>query len=131
MFQVVVESVGLSDFLVQIGSCQDSLVILLLFIIVLETLSREIRSRCPEELLYVDELAFVNVTLKCLKGRVAWRKALESKRLRVKVKKRRIVISSENVGKVTAGGKFPCVLCKKGVCSNSILFQFCRCWVHK
>lgn len=40
------------DVLVQIGSRQDSAVIRLLFIIVLELLSREIKSGCPEGLLY-------------------------------------------------------------------------------
>ena len=33
--------------------------------------------------------------------------------------------------KVTEGGKFPCDVCRNGVGSNSILCQFCRCWVHK
>ena len=47
---------------------------LLFFIIVLEALSREIRSGCPEELLYADDLAFVSETLEGLKGRLeAWK----------------------------------------------------------
>ena len=47
---------------------------LLFFIIVLEALSREIRSGCPEELLYADDLAFVSETLQGLKGRLeAWK----------------------------------------------------------
>ena len=36
----------------------------------------------------------------------------------------------ENVGKVTGEGKFPCAVCRKCVPVNSILCQFCRCWVH-
>ena len=51
------------DVLVQIGSRQDSAVIRLLFIIVLELLSREIKSGCPEDVLYVDNLALDNITL--------------------------------------------------------------------
>ena len=47
---------------------------LLFFIIVLEALSREIRSGCPEELLYADDLAFVSETLEGLKGRLEVRK---------------------------------------------------------
>ena len=35
------------------------------------------------------------------------------------------MISSENVGKDKAKGKFPSV-CRKGVDNNSILCQFCR-----
>ena len=42
-----------------------------------------------------------------------------------------MLISSENAAKVTGEGKFPCAVCKNRVGSNSILCQFCRCWVHK
>ena len=41
-----------------------------------------------------------------------------------------MVISFENAGKVTMEGKFPCVVCRKVVGINSILCQFCKCWVH-
>ena len=40
-------------------------------------------------------------------------------------------LSIENAGKVTIEGKFPCAVCRKGIGSNSILSQFCRCRVHK
>ena len=36
------------------------------------------------------------------------------------------MISSENAAKITDKGKFPCVVSREGICSNSI-----RCWVHK
>ena len=49
----------------------------------------------------------------------------------MKVKKRRMVISKKNAVKVKVGGKFPFVVWRKSVSNNSILFQFCRCWVHK
>ena len=52
-------------------------------------------------------------------------------RLRVNVKKTKIMISSENAGKVTIKGTFSCAVCRKGVYSNLIPYQFCRCWVHK
>ena len=42
-----------------IGLHQVSLLSLLLFMIVLEVLSREMKSRFPEELLYVDDLSLV------------------------------------------------------------------------
>ena len=53
------------------------------------------------------------------------------KGLRVNIKKTKTMINSENAGKVTVEGKFPCAVCRKGVGSNSSLCQFCRCWVHK
>ena len=47
------------DFLVQLGLHQGSVLSPLLFTMVLEGLSREIRSGCQEELLYADDLALV------------------------------------------------------------------------
>ena len=58
------------DFLVRVGLHQGSVLRPLLFIIVLNTLSREIRSGCPEELLYDDNLALVSETLQGLKRRL-------------------------------------------------------------
>ena len=56
-----------------------------------------------------------------LMGRLdAWKGALESKRLRVNVKTKKM-ISSEKAGKVTIKAKFPCVVCRNDVGSNSIL----------
>ena len=43
--------------------------------------------------------------------------------------KTKTITSSENAEKVTEEGKFPCVVCRKDVGSNSILCQFCRCWL--
>ena len=41
------------------------------------------------------------------------------------------MISCQNVGKATMERKFSCAVCRKGVGINSIICQFCRCWVHK
>ena len=95
---------------------QGSVLNPLLFITVLEALSRKIRSGCSEDLLYADELALASETLEGLKGRLEARKgALESKVLRLNVKKTKIMISSENVEIGKTEGKFPSVICGKGV----------------
>ena len=76
-------------------------------------------------------MTLVSEIHKILKGKLEARKgALKSKRLSVNVKRTKI-ISSENVGKATEEGKFPCAVSRKGEDSNSILYQFCRCWLHK
>ena len=93
----------------------------------LEALSRKIRLGCPEYFFYTYEL-----TLEGLKGKLEAQKgALESKGLRVNVKKTKIMISSENDGMVKTEDKFSCAVYRKGVGSNSILCQFCRWWVYK
>ena len=47
-----------------------------------------------------------------------------------KVNKTKMMITSK-IWKVTLEGKFPCAVFRKVLGSNSILCQFCRCWVHK
>ena len=58
------------DFLVQLGLHQGSILSPLLFVIVLEVLSREISSECPEELLYADEFTLFSKALEYLKERL-------------------------------------------------------------
>ena len=42
-----------------------------------------------------------------------------------------MIIYSENAGKVTEEGAFPCVVCRKGVRSNSMFCQFWWFRLHK
>ena len=105
---------------------------ILLLTIVLEALSKEIKSECPEELLYVDDSALVSetleglwLTLQVLEG------ALQSKGLWINVKKSKMMINSENAGKITKEGKFTFVVCREDASSYAILYKFCVCWVHK
>ena len=49
----------------------------------------------------------------------------------INVKKTKLMINSENAGKVTMEIKLSCVGCRKGLGTNFILCQFCRCWLHK
>ena len=120
------------SFLIQVGLHQDLVPGSFSFMIVLEVLSRKIRSGYPKKLLYAVDLALVSETLEDLEGRLeAWKGALESEWLRVNVKKAKIMINSESARKVKIESKFPCTVCRKGVGRNSILSQFCRCWLHK
>ena len=43
----------------------------------------------------------------------------------------KMMTNDDNGGKITVEGKFPFVLCKKNLGSNSIISQICRCSVHK
>ena len=97
---------------------------LLLLIIFLEALSREIRSRCLKKC-SAGDLALVSETSEGLKGRLeAMKGALESKTLRVNVKKTKMMISNTNEEKGTVEGKFPCAVRRKSVRSNLIIFSF-------
>ena len=90
----------------------------LLFIIVLEVLSREFLSGVPWEDLYADDLVIIAESLEeCVSRLLTWKEAMEEKGLRV------------NAGK--SSGEFPCAVCCTGVGSNSIFCNGCKYWVHK
>ena len=56
---------------------------------------------------------------------------LESKGLKLNVKKTTMIVSTANIGKVREEIKFPCAISRKGADTNSIIWQFCKYWVHK
>ena len=79
---------------------QGSVLSPLLFIIVMEALSREFRTGCPWELLYGDDLAIVAESLGELKVRLKnWKDGLEEKGLKVNVGKTKVLCSRNNVSK--------------------------------
>ena len=74
----------IEEFEVKVGVHQGSVLSLLLFIIVLEVLSREFRSGISWEDLYADGLIIIAESLKeCVRRLLTWKKAMEEKGLRV------------------------------------------------
>ena len=72
------------EFEVKVGVHQGSVLSPLLFIIVLEALSREFRSGVPWEDLYADDLVIIAESLEeCVKRLLTWKEAMEKKGLRV------------------------------------------------
>ena len=130
--QVRINNEFSEEFPIRVGVHQGSVLSPLLFIIVLEALSREMRLGCPEELLYADDLALVSETLESLKVKLeAWKHSLELGGLRVNLKKTKVMVSGCEVGKVSEQGRYPCGVCYKGVGVNSVQCQSCSYWVHK
>ena len=101
-----------SWFEVQVGVHQASVISPLLFIIVMEALSRHFRTGCPCELLYADDLVIIAETISELleKFRV-WKANLKSKGLRVNFDKTKILVSAHNAHKTVDGRKFPGGVC--------------------
>ena len=117
---------------VKVGVHQGSVLSPLLFIIVLEALSRSFRSSCLYELLYADDLAIIASSKEELLERLKqWKDGMEAKGLRVNMKKTKIMISGRNLGTLKDSGRFPCAVCRSGVGSNSIFCNGCSHWVHK
>ena len=116
-----------------VGVHQGSVLSPLLFIIIVEALSREFRTGCPWELLYANDLVIVAESYGQLKVRLKNGKdGLEEKGVKVNVGKTKILCSRHDILKSKiASVKFPSGVCMKGVGANSIVCLSCRNWVHK
>ena len=117
---------------VKVGVHQGSVLILLLFIIVLEALSREFHSGVPWEDLYADDLVIIVESLEeCARRLLTWKEAMEKKGLRVNLGKKKIMICVTGLDLLQSSGEFPCAIYRTGVGSNSIFCNGCKHWVHK
>ena len=116
----------------EFGVHQGSVLSPLLFIIILEALSREFCTGTFCELLYADDLVVIAETEDDFKMKLIKCKTnLEAKGLRVNMRKTNIMVSRVNLQTLKDSGKYPCSVCRKGVVSNSIYYTRCLRWVHK
>jgi len=84
------------SFEVKVGMQQGSALSPLLFVIVMEAISREFRVALPWELLYADDLAVISETEEELIKRLnEWKDDVESKSMRVCMNKTKLMISGE------------------------------------
>ena len=111
---------------------QGSVLSPLLFIIVLEALSRKFRTGCPWELLYVDDLMISAGSKEELLVKVkTWKTEMEKKGLRVNMGKTKIMESGNNLDVLKKSGKYPCGVYLTGVSStNAMLCDGCERWGH-
>ncbi len=117
---------------VKVGVHQGSVLSPLLFIIVLEALSREFRTGCPWELLYADDLMIAAETMDELLVKLkTWKDGMEAKGLRVNMGKTKVMCSGLDLNSLKDSGKWPCGVCRSGVGANSIFCEGCSHWVHK
>jgi Reverse transcriptase (RNA-dependent DNA polymerase) len=132
MTAVRVKNSECEGFGVKVGVHQGSVLSPLLFIIVLEAISRQFRAGLPFELLYADDLVLMAESEELLLEKLRlWKENLEAKGLRVNLGKTKVMRCCEGGGKVRPSGKFPCGVCNKGVRGNSIQCMGCKRWVHK
>ena len=115
------------EFAVKVGVHQGSVLSPLLFIIVLEALSKTFRTGLPWELLYADDLDLLAESERELLAKITcWKKGMEEKGLRVNMAKTKIMKCSLTSGQVENSGRWPCGICKKGVGRNSICCDVCK-----
>ena len=83
----------LARVIAKVGVHQGTILCSLLFIIVLETLSREFHSEVSWEDLYADDLVIIaNSQVECVRRLLIWKEAMEKKGLRVNTGKTEVMI---------------------------------------
>ena len=106
---------------VKVGVHQGSVLSPLLFIIVMEALSKTFREGLPMELLYADDLVLMADSEELLMEKLRkWKNGMEDKGLRVNMGKTKVMRCRVDTGKVVKLKKYPCGACSKGVGANSI-----------
>jgi len=104
----------IAEFEVKVGVHQGSVLSPLLFIIVLEALSREFRVGVPWELFYADDLVLIAETEELLREQVEkWKPGMEEKGLRVNTGKTKVMKCHVRSEQEENMGKYPCGVCVK------------------
>ena len=94
----------------------------LLLIIVRQAITEEFKAGCPWELLYADDLLLIAESIADLEKKFhIWKQSLESRSLQVNLAKTKVLVSRKEDRTLLPSGKWPCLICKKGVGRNSIL----------
>ena len=119
------------EFEVKVGVHQGSVLSPLLFIIVLEALSREFWAGVPWEDLYADDLVIIADSLEeCVRRLLIWKEAMEKKGLRVNAGKTKVMICGTGLDLLQSSCEYPCTVCHTEG-NNSIYCNGCKLWVHK
>ena len=104
----------------------------MVFIIVLEVLSREFCTSCLWEVLYADDLTLIATTLDLFMEKLKlWKDDMENKGLDVNMGKIIAMICGKGFDTTKLSGKYPCSIYRRGVWVNSIFCTGYDAWVQK
>ena len=102
----------------------------LIFSIVVDAVSEHAREGLLNEILYADDLVLMSENLEDLRERFQrWRDALESKGLRINIRKTKMMVSGAE-GEVVRSRVDPRGVCGKRVVSNAVWCTLCKKWLH-
>ena len=124
---------GLSDkFPINVGVHQGSALSPLLFKIVMEEATKDVRRGDPWELLYADDLVLTAESREAvLEMFMDWSRAMELRGMKVNISKTKLLVSGKKSREPISSGQYPCAVCNRGVGANSILCVGCNKWCHK
>ncbi|XP_006819864.1 uncharacterized protein LOC102808533, partial [Saccoglossus kowalevskii] len=117
-------------FEVKVGVHQDSVLSPLIFAVVIDVVTESAREGLMREMLYADDLVLMDDTMEGLREKfVKWKKAFESKGLKVNLGKTKVMVSGTEE-KALVSKVDPCGMCGKRVKVNSVRCVKCGKWIH-
>ena len=122
---------GLSEkFGLRVGVHQGSVISPLVFAIVVDAVTEQARKGLLNESLYADDLVLMSENLEDLRERFQkWRGALESKGMKVNIRKTKMMVSGAE-REIVRSETDPCGICGKKIMSNAVLCTVCKKWIH-
>jgi hypothetical protein len=119
-------------FQVDVGVHQGSALSPLLFIIVMEEITKDIKQGLPFEVLFADDLVLMDENEGNIRDKLLlWQTTLEKYAMKVNFEKTKVMECKKKAEiEESAYVKWPCAVCKKGVGSNAIQCMVCKLWVH-
>ena len=123
------------DFEVKVGVHQGAVLSPLLFIIVMQAITKHVATGLPWELLYADDLVVTAESEDELKMKMRnWKEAMEMKGLKVNVGKTKVMCSQHGRGPVRKSDIDPCGVCggtvKETRFHYTLACKKCKQWVH-
>ena len=120
------------EFDITVGVHQGSTLSPLLFITVLEEVTRECGGQGLWELLYADDLVLTAGSKEEVVDKFErWKRDTERGGLKVNIGKTKGMVTGEEPGRRLEYGRWPCGTCGRGVGNNSILCSQCKKWCHQ
>ena len=119
-------------FNIEVGVHQGSTLSPLLFVLVLEEVSKLVRRGGVWEMLYADDLVLTGESKQEVEQMfIRWKEVMELRGLKVNIAKTKLMVSGASDDEPVQMGRYPCGVCGKGVGVNSILCTRCGKWCHK
>ena len=120
------------EFAVNIGVHQGSVLSPLLFAIVVDVVTNEIKEGTLQEILYAYDIVLIAETVAEMQEKYyCWKSAHESKVLKVNLVKTKVMMS--RIGQITvkpSGKKHLCGICGRKTMVNALFCDSCGNWIH-
>ena len=120
------------EFGIGVGVHQGSALSPLLFVVVMQEATKDVRDDGIMELLYADDLVLTAETEEGVVEKFrAWKEEMETRGLKVNMDKTKMMVLGGQAGRRLETGRYPCGCCGRGVGVNSIWCAGCSRWCHQ